>query len=280
MDGSHPADQPVPNRHVVTLDWWRTELDVKRALTDEISLGLYVPYDVKDQRARFETTGGGSFSNPQGEIHHRTERLEGVGDLELTGDLFVEDLRLTLGFSLPTGRIEDDPYELGALGLRHRHIQFGTGTVDPIVRASASVPVDFLDFDISAGVRAPLYENRKGYRGSTVLDFTVGPRVSITDGLGASVHYIAQYQTRAYWDGEPDENAGYFLQGIGFSVPIELARGVVLRPSALYILDIDVRSGADNFEMEWLLGLSLEFAFGGGDEPDAASRIPEERGEP
>jgi hypothetical protein len=35
---------------------------------------------------------------------------------------------------------------------------------------------------------------------------------------------VATYQTRAYWDGDLDENSGYFLQGVGFNAAIRLAR--------------------------------------------------------
>lgn len=261
MDGSHPDTQPVPNRHVISLDWFRTELEAALALDDAWEVGLYVPYDVKDQDVRFEDPGGGSISNPQGEIHHRDERLEGFGDLELTGSYRLDRLRLTLGTTVPTGKIEEDPYELGAQGIRHRHIQFGTGTLDPIIRVSTTFPVDVLEFDAAAGLRAPLYENREGYRGATAIDLSVGPRVEVADGLSVSLQYYAQYQTRAYWDGDPDENSGYFLQALRLSTPIELAERLVVRPSVLYVMDVNVRSGADNFEMDWFAGLSLEYSF-------------------
>ena len=28
MDGSHPDGDPVPNEHIVTVDWYRTTLDL------------------------------------------------------------------------------------------------------------------------------------------------------------------------------------------------------------------------------------------------------------
>lgn len=261
MDGSHPAETPVPNRHIVSLSWWRTALDAVLALGGGFEAEAYIPYDIKDQKVRFETLDGQSFDNPEGAIHHRTERLEGIGDVELLGHYHRASWRFTAGLSFPSGRVEDNPYELGDLGIQHRHIQFGTGTFDPIARVAWSALPEPWGFDVSAGLRAPLYENRKGYRGSVTLDFSAGPRWAISERVSASARYTAQYQTRATWDGEPDENSGYFLQGIGLSAPIVLAEGVVLRPNALLILDVDVRSGADNFEMNWMAGLWLDVAF-------------------
>ena len=256
MDGSHPDDDPVPHRHRIELAWWRTELDASMALGDGWGMELYIPFDVKDQKVRFALPNGSSFDNPAGEIHHRTERLEGLGDIELSGLLEVAEWRFALGIGLPTGGIEEDPYELGALGRIHQHIQFGTGTFDPIARISWSGEIG-----ATLGIRAPLYENRKGYKGSTVIDFAAGPTLEITEGMSVSLRYTAMYQTRAEWKGEADRNSGYFLQGISASFPIDLGDGMVLRPSVLWSLDVDVRAGADNFEMEWLFGISLDLSF-------------------
>ena len=46
-------------------------------------LSLRVPYDVKDQRIDYRTLDGEPFAPPYGDIHHRTERLDGFGDGEL-----------------------------------------------------------------------------------------------------------------------------------------------------------------------------------------------------
>lgn len=72
--------------------------------------------------------------SPYGDIHHRAERFEGVGDGEL-GISFV-------GLTIPFGRTEPDPIERGRLGLKHEHIQFGSGTVGPKLSVQWSRPLD------------------------------------------------------------------------------------------------------------------------------------------
>ncbi len=259
----------MPNRHFVELNWWRTELDVACGVAKDWDVELDVPYDVKDVDASYELPDGTAFDNPQGDLHHRDERLEGFSDLKLfvnyrPGDVLLKDDRLHvgLGISLPVGETESDPWELGDQGLRHQHIQFGTGTFDPLLRLDYYLlphPVGFL---ASLNLQAPFYENRHGYQASTQADVALGPRVRVFDGMVLGASYVASYQTRASWDGDPDENSGYFLQGVGFNAAIRLAPGVNLLPSVLRVLSIDTREGTDSLEMDWLLGLSLDLSWG------------------
>jgi hypothetical protein len=261
----------VLNEHIVHLNWLRTELDLAVGVSKDWDVELDIPYDVKDVDVRYELPDGTSFDNPEGELHHRDERLEGVSDLKLfanwrPGSVFMNDDRLHagLGVSLPAGRTEEDPFELGDRGIKHQHIQFGTGTFDPLLRVDYYRLADPVGFLVSANVQAPLYENRHGYRGATQADFTAGPRVQAADGLVLGAGYVASYQTRAHWDGEPDENSGYFLQGVGFNAAIRLAPGVTLIPSGLRVFSIHTRGSGDSLEMDWLFGLSLDIALGGG----------------
>src|SRR5262245_51979174 len=128
MDGSHPSDFPVPNEHIVRVDWWRTTLDATAALGKGFEGQLFIPYDVKKQSAKYELPDGTKFDNPDGDLHHRSERRDGLGDIELSVHYRLNRWRFTGGVAVPTGEIEHNPYELGGMGLPHRHIQFGTGT--------------------------------------------------------------------------------------------------------------------------------------------------------
>lgn len=268
LEGNHPDPDPVPNFHFVELKWFRTELDLAYGFVKDWDVEIDIPYDVKDVDARYELPDGTEFDNPEGDLHHRDERLEGVSDLKVflnyrPGSVFMKDDRLHvgLGISLPVGKIEDDPFRLGDQGLKHQHIQFGTGTFDPLLRVDYYKLADPIGVLVSANVQAPLYENRKGYKGAKQADFTIGPRVQVSDWLVLGASYVASYQTRAFWDAEPDENSGYFLQGVGMNAALRLAPGVNLIPSALRVFSIDTRGGGDSLEMDWLVGLSLDLSF-------------------
>lgn len=265
MDGGHPAFDPIPHRHKVTLDWYRTEFTFAYSLFPKWDIQLEVPYDIKDQKVSYEALDGQPYDSPTGNLHHRTERLEKLGDIRILFNHFINRLLLSedhihfgIGLYIPTGKIEDNPYKLGALGIQHRHIQFGTGTFDPIFRTDYRYERDWWGLEVSTTINAKLYENRKGYKGASDFDYKIGPTAQITNWLGMGIHYTGIYQTRAFWDGDPDKNSGYNLRGIFLSAPIALSPTLTIIPMALYPTSVDVRSGADIFEMDWMLLFSLE----------------------
>lgn len=267
LDGSHAASQPVPNEHFVELQWMRVVVGVNLPLGDGWDLELEAPYDVKDVEARYELPDGTPFDNPLGDLHHRTERLEGFSDFLLMASHRPRDVllpgdfvRIGLGISLPVGRTEEDPYALGLLGIKHQHIQFGSGTVYPAARLDYAWQPDRIGFDLSLGARLPFYENADGYLGAGLLEFAAGPRMRLGDGIHASLHYVAAYQTRATWDGLSDPNTGYVQHAIALAVPVSLGHGVTLIPSVIRTLDINTRGGGDSYEMDWSASVGFDVA--------------------
>ncbi len=114
---------------------------------------LRVPYDIKDQEASvgfiepaLEEEKKAMLRN--GNIHHRTETYRGLSDLMLLATydkqaLFRagDSLKISAGTTLPTGKTEENPFELGDKGREHLHIQFGTGTFDPLLEANYGIPL-------------------------------------------------------------------------------------------------------------------------------------------
>ena len=236
-------------------------------LSDWIDLELQVPYDIKDVEARYELPDGTPFDNPAGNLHHRTEKLEGLSDFKLYWNFLVGEWRWSAGLNLPVGKIEDDPYALAALGQRHQHIQFGTGTCDPLARVTRLVHVmEGVDLSFAAGAQLPLVENRKGYLAAPMVDFSAGLRVQIADWLGLSASYSALYQGRAYWDGDPDPNTGYTIQGFQVSLPLRVA-GFYITPNVYRAFDVSTRDEGDAFDLDWIASLAIEIPLGGGPKP-------------
>jgi hypothetical protein len=85
---------------------------------------------------------------------------------------------------------------------------FGNGTVDPIVGLEASYLFEAFRLAGWANVRVPLYDNGRGYKGST----------QITGGLGVDAGFGLErwrfqlgpevyHETPATWAGEPARTA-------------------------------------------------------------------------
>lgn len=272
MDGGHHDDNPFPNEHLVRFHWYRTQLELLHPFSGGWDVEFTAPYDVKDVKAQYEMPNGARFDSASGRLHHRTETLQGASDFKVmagrhrSGVLLEQDhLHVAAGVTLPVGEIEDDPYDVPIT--KHQHIQFGNGTFDPLLRLDYSVQSGRWGAGLSTDLQAPLYHNRKEYQGSTVFTLSTGPRFLATDWLGVSFNYVALYQTRAYWDGGPDRNSGYFLQGLSLAAPIRLSSSLTIAPRVMRTLSIDTRSGVETFEMDWLVGVSLNYLLGSSTPP-------------
>jgi hypothetical protein len=227
------------------------ELNASYGLRDAMQLTLRLPYDVKAMRVAYTTLDGAPFTPPYGDIHHRSETLRGIGDPSLLLDVQRGPTIFTAGFSLPFGRIERDPIALGSRGLTHEHMQFGSGTVQPIVGVQWSGS----RWSASAEGRLALYENREGFRAPHSLVWAVGPtlpagRVSIAAALNG------QYQSRAYWSGAPDENSGFHNGGLRVQIAVPW-RGAILAPFVNRELWSRSLDNEESFRGGWTWGIRV-----------------------
>ena len=168
-----------------------------------------VPFDLKRQRASLSPVAPATESEREAmlrnmNLHHRNETYSGLSDLMILvanrrydllrpGDAF----KVGFGVTLPTGRTEPNPYQLSAAGREHLHIQFGTGTVDPLLELNYRLPAGSVA-SVGAYVlaRIPLYENDKAYRGPREL--TSGLDVGYRVGSRAHLHGNLSYYRQGY----------------------------------------------------------------------------------
>lgn len=283
-DGGHPSTEgyapdgsavTVPeHRHRVSLDLARIEATVGWAFDASTEVSLRAPYDVKQQRA------GLRFTNPMTDaemdaawrasrLHHRTEVYAAFADFELLvshgrGGLLRDGdaLRMRLGLSLPVGRTERDPYARGAMGLFHRHVQFGTGTVDPIAELSYGVPVGGgVTLRASSRVRASLYENPKTYRGPFECSVSAGAAWDLGHGLAPHAAYEFLHQDIARWDGARDLNTGLQVHALLLGLSADLGGGFRLGADVRLLLAQRTLIGdGEAFEQGPTVLLSLRWA--------------------
>jgi thiol-disulfide isomerase/thioredoxin len=121
-----------------------------------------------DAGVRYLDGAGTEVALARPDVHHRNETLTGLGDPWGWGRFGRGFGALTLGLragvSLPLGRTEEDPFRLGDAGLPHQHLQFGTGTVDPLLGLEVMRSWEDVRLLAWALTLQTLYENGRGYR--------------------------------------------------------------------------------------------------------------------
>lgn len=225
------ATTPIlDHRHEASLDLLHTEIGVDYGVSDRLTLSLRVPYDVKAQEITYTTLSGEPFVPPYGDIHHRTETLRGFGDWPVFA-LFPlgTEIQIGAGVSIPIGHTEPNPIVLGREGRTHQHIQFGSGTVDPLASVLWSRHLGSVVLNAWADAQFPLYENKHGFKAPTTVRYSAGPSITLgTTGL--SLLYAGQYQSIGRWDGEVDEGTGFHNGGIFVRASFLLLPGFRVAP--------------------------------------------------
>lgn len=274
-------DVPL-HRHHVNLNVFRIDVGLKYQLTSQWIMEANIPYETKTQEATLEKIDPVTPADWEAIIrsrdnHHRNETYIGFADVDLLlgyrmpGLLRENDLLTArVGTTIPFGKTEEDPWKLGNAGLEHLHIQFGTGTFNPLVDLYYSLPI-YKGLNASASIRGklPFYENSKTYRGSREVTYTGGLSYRVSDWLTFQAGYLGFYQSYAQWAGKRDINTGlrFSMASFGVSVvtpydlPLSLAVMLPLHQETLYD-DTDSLLGGvyeegDAFEFGPLISLTL-----------------------
>lgn len=279
--------QKVPDhRHHVNLNIFRTDVSFKYYPKPSWMLEVNLPYETKIQEASVEKIDPVTDEQWQaiklnGYIHHRNETYTGFADADmfvghyLRGAFKENDfLMARIGSTIPFGQTEENPWPLGEQGLEHQHIQFGTGTFNPVGDVYYSIPIyKGLATYSSIRVKYPFYENDKTYRGSRELTYTAGLNYRLNKWFTFQAGYLGFYQLYAYWDGEVDKNTGlvFGMASISssittpFNVPISLTLMLPLHQHTLYndeeVLEGTSYEESDAFKFGPLLSLTVMYFF-------------------
>jgi len=238
FDGSHfenngiDADGnviEVPSHyHDVSLDIFRVVFQVDYTFEEPWAIRTRVPIEQRSRMANIVDIDPSATAEEieamerNLAIHHPPEILSGFGDVELLLSWHAHDfgmeggsLAIAAGSTLPTGRTEDDPYALGEVGERHEHIQFGTGTFDPLIEFNYGRPIgDDGVLSLFGQGRFPITESSKGFRGSNLIQGGLGYIKGLGefgpwDDVNGVLGIFYQNQGRAEWNGVIDRNTGF-----------------------------------------------------------------------
>jgi thiol-disulfide isomerase/thioredoxin len=210
---------------------WISELRLlaEYGVLDWLAVQLIFPVRLIDTWTRYTNLAGTPVTLDYVNIHHRDEVLFGAGDPQLLGHVATRlgpfSTSARIGVSVPLGVVHQNPYRLAAMGLPHEHIQFGTGTFDPVLGVDAALPVGRATLSAFAQTQVPLYAGSQGYQAGTRLfgGLTVAAPFADTDvTLRATALAVNEWAER--WDGQvPTEDgnqgrADVYL-GAGLTIP-------------------------------------------------------------
>ena len=268
------VDAPL-HRHHVALSTYRLNVGVQYLLSDEWSLQANIPYAVRNQEASIEWIDPVSSEDKQAilrsrDIHHRNETYTGFSDADLflgykIRGLFKRDdvLSARLGTTIPIGNTEENPWNLGDAGIEHLHIQFGTGTFNPIVNLQYNLPL-YRGLTMTASGRGmlPFYENSKTYRGSAELGWTAGFSYRLFDWLSFNGNYLGFYQSAAAWAGERDINTGLRYSMAAFGMSLAMLEGISVAANVMFPLTQEtLYDEGDAIEFGNLVSLTTSYLF-------------------
>jgi thiol-disulfide isomerase/thioredoxin len=194
---------PIIHDQDITLTEARIALDV--GLTERFAAGLVLPLRMIVTRIHYLDGSGMPVELVEPSTHHRNETLTGIADPMVLGALQVGALTLRAGLTLPLGKTERDPFAMP--DLPHEHIQFGTGTFNPVLAiegAHAWGPWAVSGFAFTQQV---VYANSKGYHAGD--RYAAG--VALRRALGAwSVRGGVEMQAETYerWNGVRHDDEG------------------------------------------------------------------------
>jgi hypothetical protein len=201
----------------------RLEPGVTIGLGKGFQLSFHLPVDIKNSRISYLLSDGTPFDPPYGNVHHRNETLFGLGDARLMARWGVTIpatpviLGIGLGAALPTGKTEENPFDAASREEFHQHMQFGSGTVDPLGAFHLIVRGKNVGLLASASTRVPVYANEKGYRGAIQVSAAVGPTLRLPEPLRTiqlSLTGEFEWLSAEQWNGSPGENSGLVTAGM------------------------------------------------------------------
>lgn len=195
--------------HVQDLTTSELSLVAARGLGRHLGLEAVMPMRVLGGTIRFEDASRRTIDLPNGSIHHRDETLVRLADPWLLAHAArtVSSVMLAVraGVSVPLGRTEENPFELGRRGLPHQHFQFGTGTWDPLLGIAAGRRIGSVNLSLSGLARFVLAENAHGYRAGNRYAASLQAERSLTRSWHALAGVDFAREQSETWQGRREE---------------------------------------------------------------------------
>lgn len=260
-------DEP-PQLHDQRFSLGELRARVEYGLTDAWGLELQLPLRLNATTVQFRRLDGTPVSLDYVNIHHRDETLFGLADPWVRARYAFSAGKVALvaraGFTVPLGGTVENPFALGEAGEEHQHVQFGTGTVQPLLALEAE-----RRWDSGWSARAwgqaqlALLENSHGYRSGHRFALGVSGEAPVVGALRLSAGADVAHEQPERWDGrvQQDGNLGRtdVLVGGGLAYPLgRVNLNLTLRVPVYQ----DIIGHHGQLTYPGLLGLTAETVFG------------------
>jgi hypothetical protein len=187
---------------------------VERGFTASWGVEAQLPFRLVYTTIRYTTPQGDPYTPLDPGVHHRNETVAGVGDVWLLGrylqTLGETQVTARAGVSLPLGKTEENPFALGDVGLRHQHIQLGTGTFDPVLGLDVARLFGRIQVGAYGLAHLALYENSKGFQSGNRFYGGLNGGLKLFGNLSGALGPDFVHERPERWGGEvrQDGNLG------------------------------------------------------------------------
>lgn len=178
---------------------------VEYGVSEIFGVELQVPFRMVSTSIEYTTPEGAPYEPVDRDVHHRDEVVAGPADpwllLRIGRSFDGVWLAVRPGVTVPFGSTEEDPFELGDQGLRHQHIQLGSGTFDPVLVLEANIPVAGMQLVLFTQGVLPLYDNSHGYRAPFRVNGGSALVAELFDSVSGKLGLEAMHEAEEHWQG-------------------------------------------------------------------------------
>lgn len=250
---------PIIHDQNIWLSEARLALDA--GLTSRFSVGVTVPFRVVRTTIRYLDGSYMPVELVEPSPHHRNETLSGIGDPMLLGAVHLAPLTVRAGLTLPLGKTENNPFAMP--DTPHEHIQFGTGTFNPVVSVEAGHTWGQWRIAGFGFTQQVVYANSKGYHAGDRYAVGVAARLAV-GSWGVRTGLELQAESYERWGGKrytEEGNQGRIdamvALGASYAVDNRLSFDVGLKlPFITHVV-------GGQLDMPALLEVGASYSFGG-----------------
>lgn len=178
---------------------------VERGLSRRLGVEAQLPLRLTKTSVLYERLDGTVFTPDYVPIHHRDETLAGLGDPWLLARFADQsggvDVSVRMGVTLPLGTTRPNPFALADQGKVHEHLQFGTGTVDGVLMASAKKAMGRVQVQGYGQMLVVPFANGFGYRAGNRYALGLGVTFPLVGPVVASLGGDVVNEQAERWNG-------------------------------------------------------------------------------